>query len=267
MTTRPQTIRCSTDPLPHLTFQPDHPVGAGQLTISSLARSQGSSASITGRLRAWRAERRSSGRLCLPRVHTPLPVRSVTPIDAERRFEGGFNEAAAAELLKLKRRQVFRLVKAFRTQGAPGLISKKRGQPGNRRKPEDVRYAALARVRERHADFGPTLAAEKLAELHDLRISRESLRKWVIGAGLWVDRLWVRWSGGSGPKACGHLITAARSRARRLALVNRSRSVRSATMCRRRGKVAGPLKTWRRNWWRCSGWGSGRGRRGHSPEG
>src|SRR3954452_12416325 len=48
--------------------------------------------------------------------------------------------------------------------------------------------AALAAVRERYADFGPTLAAEKLAASHDLRLSRETLRQWMSEAGLWVPR-------------------------------------------------------------------------------
>ena len=43
-------------------------------------------------------------------------------------------------------------------------------------------------VRERYADFGPTLAAEKLSELHGLDLGIETLRQWMIGAGLWVWR-------------------------------------------------------------------------------
>ena len=43
-------------------------------------------------------------------------------------------------------------------------------------------------VRDRYADFGPTLAAEKLAEVHGCTISRETLRGWMIAAGLWIDR-------------------------------------------------------------------------------
>ena len=43
-------------------------------------------------------------------------------------------------------------------------------------------------VREHYADFGPTLACEKLHELHDCRVSRETLRKWMIEDGLWIDR-------------------------------------------------------------------------------
>jgi len=75
---------------------------------------------------------------------------------------------AAADILGLSRRQALRLLKAYRTRGVDGLISKQRGRPSNRRKPEDVRTEALTIIRERYADFGPTLAAEKLRELHDI---------------------------------------------------------------------------------------------------
>ena len=43
-------------------------------------------------------------------------------------------------------------------------------------------------IRERYADFGPSLAAEKLAELHDVKVSAETLRKWMVAAGLWLSR-------------------------------------------------------------------------------
>jgi hypothetical protein len=51
-----------------------------------------------------------------------------------------------------------------------------------------VRDHAIALVRERYADFGPTFAAEKLAELHDLKVSRETLLSWMRQAGIWVSR-------------------------------------------------------------------------------
>jgi hypothetical protein len=57
---------------------------------------------------------------------------------------------AARQLLGLSRRQVFRLLKAYRSQGNAGLISKKRGRPSNRKTPDQVRAAALAIVRERY---------------------------------------------------------------------------------------------------------------------
>ncbi|TIR63589.1 MAG: ISNCY family transposase, partial [Mesorhizobium sp.] len=39
-----------------------------------------------------------------------------------------------------------------------------------------------------HLDFGPTLAAEKLAEDHGVTVSRETLRKWMAEAGIWLQR-------------------------------------------------------------------------------
>ena len=85
---------------------------------------------------------------------------------------------AAAGILGVSERHVWRLLKAYRVRGADGLISKKRGRPSNRRTPAELRHAALDIIKARYADFGPTLAAEKLRELHDLTISRETLRGW-----------------------------------------------------------------------------------------
>ena len=68
------------------------------------------------------------------------------------------------------------------------LFSKRHGTPSNRRLPAEIRIVALSIARERYADFGPTLAAEKLAEHHGCSISRETLRGWMIADGLWQDR-------------------------------------------------------------------------------
>ena len=81
---------------------------------------------------------------------------------------GRTTAARAARLIGVSERQVFRLLRAYRTRGAAGLVSRRRGRPSNRRYPGEVREAALAAIRERDADFGPTFAAEKLAEAHDL---------------------------------------------------------------------------------------------------
>src|SRR3954468_7246004 len=93
-----------------------------------------------------------------------------------------------AQLLGLERRQVFRLLKAYRSEGVTGLISRRRGRSRNRRKPEEVRDQALAITRKRYWDFGPTLAAEKLREVHGIALGRETLRLWMIDAGIWTDR-------------------------------------------------------------------------------
>ena len=96
--------------------------------------------------------------------------------------------AAAGQLLGLERRQVFRLLKAYRIEGPTGLISKRRGRRSNRRKPEGLRRAVLTMIRQWYWDFGPTLAAEKLREDHGISLGRETLRQWMIEAGLWRDR-------------------------------------------------------------------------------
>ncbi len=83
---------------------------------------------------------------------------------------------------------MFRLLRDLKQDGPPSLLSKRRGKPSNHRLPAEVRVLALSIVRERYADFGPTFAAEKLAELHGCTVSRETLRGWMIADGLWVDR-------------------------------------------------------------------------------
>jgi hypothetical protein len=83
---------------------------------------------------------------------------------------------------------VHRLLQAYDQAGAAGLVSKKRSRPSNRRHSEDFRNAALDLIRERYLDFGPTLAREKLIELHHISVAKETLRQWMTEAGIWVSR-------------------------------------------------------------------------------
>jgi len=101
---------------------------------------------------------------------------------------GRLRVADACAVIGLPRRQVFRLLHDLKQDGATSLLSKRRGKPGNHRLPAEVRALALSIVRERYADFGPTFAAEKLAELHGCSVSRETLRGWMIADGVWIDR-------------------------------------------------------------------------------
>ena len=71
-------------------------------------------------------------------------------------------------------------MRGLKQDGATSLLSKRRGKPSNHRLPAEVRTLALSIVRERYSDFGPTLAAEKLAEHHGCSVSRETLRGWMI---------------------------------------------------------------------------------------
>jgi hypothetical protein len=67
-------------------------------------------------------------------------------------------------------------------------VSGRRGRPSNRCYPTALRADVIGIIRERYSDFGPTLAAEKLAELHDIHLAHETVRQWMIVAGLWRDR-------------------------------------------------------------------------------
>jgi Winged helix-turn helix len=102
--------------------------------------------------------------------------------------DGRLTVEAAAMLMSLGRRQVFRLRRAFAADGASALASRKRGRPSNRQHGESFRRTVLALVRDHYPDFGPTLAAEKLDERHGLRIGVETLRQWMMAEGLWLDR-------------------------------------------------------------------------------
>lgn len=94
----------------------------------------------------------------------------------------------AAHVLDLSTRQVRRLLDRIETSGAASIRHKAIGRPSNNRICDGVRDYAVALVRERYADFGPTLAAEKLAERDGLRVSRETLRQWMSEADLWLSR-------------------------------------------------------------------------------
>nr|WP_051062049.1 ISNCY family transposase [Paraburkholderia kururiensis] len=102
--------------------------------------------------------------------------------------EGRLSGVRAAEQLGLSERQVSRLRRRFEAAGAAGLVSARRGRPGNRQFSVSLRARVIAIIRERYADFGPTLAREKLHECHGIVLAKETLRQWMYAAGLWVPR-------------------------------------------------------------------------------
>ncbi len=106
----------------------------------------------------------------------------------ERVIEKRLTQREAATILGLTTRQVRRLRRAYVRDGPMGWVSKHRGRPSHRQLPSALRDEALGTVRSRYEDFGPILAHEKLTELHGLRLSVETLRRWMIEDGLWVPR-------------------------------------------------------------------------------
>lgn len=91
---------------------------------------------------------------------------------------------AAAERLGLSGRQMRRIWRRFRAKGVKGLVHGGRGRASNRAFTPERRQRSLEIYRSRLEGFGPTLAAEKLAE-EGLGIDHETLRRWLIDEGLW----------------------------------------------------------------------------------
>ncbi|OXC73488.1 ISNCY family transposase [Caballeronia sordidicola] len=94
----------------------------------------------------------------------------------------------AAQRLALTTRQVRRLAARLREQGAAGLISGRCAKPSNHRIDAGIAVRAVAIIKERYSDFGPTLACEKLRECHDVLLAKETVRQLMIAAGLWTPR-------------------------------------------------------------------------------
>lgn len=96
----------------------------------------------------------------------------------------------AAEILGISYRQVKRIRKRYRKQGARGLVHGNVGRKSNRAKPKKFRERALRLVRQKYSGeagvrFGPTLAAEHLASEDGLEVDPETLRRWMLEEGLW----------------------------------------------------------------------------------
>ena len=103
----------------------------------------------------------------------------------ERLQEKRMKQRTAAEILGVSIRQVKRLLRAYRRDGAAGLASKQRGKPGHHQMAPETGRAALDLLKGRYADFGPTLAHEKLVELHGMKLCLGSVRKIMLEEGLW----------------------------------------------------------------------------------
>lgn len=102
--------------------------------------------------------------------------------------DGMLRPGVAAERLQLSDRQLRRLVHRYQSEGSSGLLSRHRGRPSNHQLNPVIVDQALRIIRERYADFGPTLACEKLAECHGLTVSRETVRRLMTAEGFWVPR-------------------------------------------------------------------------------
>jgi len=96
----------------------------------------------------------------------------------------------AASMLQLSYRQVKRLWRRYRKKGSQGLQHGNVGRVSNRSKPAKFRRRVLSLIQQKYSGseeerFGPTLAAEHLAEEDGIAIDHETLRGWMLAEGLW----------------------------------------------------------------------------------
>jgi len=94
----------------------------------------------------------------------------------------------AAQSLGITDRQLRRLMAKYRAEGSAGLAHQARGKPSNHRLPQTVKDQAIELVRTKYPDFGPTFAAEKLAQLDGIKLGAETLRGLMITAGMWQTK-------------------------------------------------------------------------------
>ena len=107
----------------------------------------------------------------------------------ERLQEKRMGQKTVAEILGVSVRQVKRLIRAYRREGPSGLVSKQRGRPSHHQLDREMVQAAIDLLKGRYADFGPTLAHEKLVELHGLKLCLGSVRKLMIEEGIWKAKM------------------------------------------------------------------------------
>ncbi len=103
-------------------------------------------------------------------------------------IEGALKQTEAAEMLSLSIRQTGRIVIRVMEEGSRGIVHRSRGQESNRKLPQEVKEQVLGLYRQHYEGFGPTLAQEKLLERDGIKISDETLRVWLIEAGLWKKK-------------------------------------------------------------------------------
>jgi len=102
-----------------------------------------------------------------------------------RLMKRDINAGEAAKQLELSVRQIQNIKKRFQEKGARGLIHASRGKPSNRKFTDQFIEKVKHIVKKNYPDFGPTFAAEKLEENHQIKLGKETLRIYMSEWGLW----------------------------------------------------------------------------------
>ena len=120
-----------------------------------------------------------------------MSARELARVEVLSRVKAGtLRVQSAATVLGVSYRQAKRLLRRYRAEGAKGLKHRSAGRASNHARPVAERAQVLALVREKYSGsaevrFGPTLAAEHLASEDGLTVHHDTLRRWMLAAGLW----------------------------------------------------------------------------------
>jgi hypothetical protein len=102
--------------------------------------------------------------------------------------DGLRTQVQAGVLLDRSPRQIRRLLQKLQQGGDRAIIHGLRGRPSNHQPDLDLKRSVLEAYRNRYHDFGPTFAAEKLEENEGLIVCPQTLRRWLLQAGLWQQK-------------------------------------------------------------------------------
>src|ERR1700730_17771057 len=104
----------------------------------------------------------------------------------KRAKEGSITQREAGQKMSVSDRWVRTLLKRMSKQGDAVVVHGLRGRPSNRKLPDETQRQALAILKQPDwHDFGPTFAAEQLAKRHQILVGKETLRGWMMEAGMW----------------------------------------------------------------------------------
>jgi len=99
-------------------------------------------------------------------------------------LEKKIKQKEATDLLELSTRQIRRIASKIKAEGNKAVVHKLKGKPSNRSKPAILKEKVLDLYESKYHDFGPTLAQEKLAQIDNIKIGKETLRSWLVSTGL-----------------------------------------------------------------------------------
>ncbi|GAH21639.1 unnamed protein product, partial [marine sediment metagenome] len=94
----------------------------------------------------------------------------------------------AAKILSLSTRQVRRIQKKVKEKGDTAVVHSNRGRSSSRKFPNKFKNEVIDIVKKKYYDYGPKFTSEKLLENESKKVSKETLRKWIIEEGIWIPR-------------------------------------------------------------------------------